>query len=279
MDTNLVVAQVQNEQTVVSNDPACAHPANPKACNDGTSALAKIEQLVIEAQVWHDTVFTTSNEQLYKILAKCYDLYLQMADKNDEIAAKAVRTAFQDFLNLKGYKFGKATHTLNKIVKCVFGFDRRRVNAYGTVLQVALAQGLTPEQLPPFIRDKGGVEEIRLSATANGMTAKQKAEAVVSTLKDKQLGVVASDQLAAMLDAGKIGEQTLLIGTWQANGTIAVQALVESATVLNAALAAHYQANKDELQAANRALEQQSHSSQVAKTAEAAVQSTHVIHQ
>lgn len=48
-----------------------------------------------------------------------------------------------------------------------------------------------------------------------------------------------------MLDAGKIGMNTVLIGTWLADGSVVVRAVVESDTVLTAALASHYSAIKE----------------------------------
>ena len=51
-------------------------------------------------------------------------------------------------------------------------------------------------------------------------------------------------QLGAQLDAGKIGTQVVLIGTWQADGTVVVQAVVQSDSALNAALASYHSESK-----------------------------------
>jgi hypothetical protein len=97
-----------------------------------------------------------------------------------------------------------------------------------------------------FIRSKGGVEEIRLAKSATAMTPKQKAQVASSTVVVNNMGAVGSAALSEKLDAGKIGTNTVLIGTWQADGSIVVRAVVESETALNAALAAHYSAVKAE---------------------------------
>jgi len=218
-----------------------------------TASQAAIEQLVIEAEVWHNTAFKTSNEQLYGLLAKCYGVYLAMSGDSDE--AKALRKGLTDYINLKGHKFSKGSHTINKIVKCVFGFDRRRVSAYGIVLRTALANKVAIQNVPDFIRNSGGVEEIRLAKSPNAMTPKAKAQLASSTVTSNDLGSVSSTALSAMLDAGKVGTNTVLIGTWQADGSIIVRSVVDSDPALNAALASYYSAYKEAIKAQEKAAE------------------------
>ena len=213
----------------------------------GNQAVASLlEQLVVEREVWEQTLYRTSNDQLYGLIQRCYGLYKAMEGSSAE--ATALRTGFKDYINVKGMEkhFSKSSHTLTKIVKCVFGSDRRRVNAYSTVLRSALAQGVGILDVAKFIRDNGGVEEIRLAKSPNAMTSKQKAAVANSTVAYKTLGVVASPALSGLLnDAGKIGTNTVLIGTWQDGGSVVIRAVVESDTVLTAALASYYTSVKD----------------------------------
>lgn len=226
-------------QTVVQNDTTTV------AAKATTVTYAYLEQLANERQVWQDTAYRTSNEQLYVLLQKCYQIYKCMEAATEE--GKSLRQGLNDYIALKAFVFTKSTHTLTKIVKCVFGADRRRVSAYSIVLRTALAQGKTVFDIPAFIRDAGGVEEIRLAKAPNAMTAKQKAQAVTDKVAASNLGVVTSQALGGLLDAGKIGANTLLIGTWQADGSIVVRTVVESDTALNAAMASVYSASKSEL--------------------------------
>ena len=59
------------------------------------------------------------------------------------------------------------------------------------------------------------------------------------------MGVVASEAIRQKLHTDKIGTQVVLIGTWQTDGSVAIGAVVESCTVVNAALASYYSSNKD----------------------------------
>jgi hypothetical protein len=106
-------------QAVVQHDTAVQAAAQVKA------AFASIEQLVIEREVWESTVYRTSNDMLYGLLQKCYALYKRMEGMSAE--AVTLRENLTSYINIKGIKCVKSSHTIVKIVKCVFGDDRRRV--------------------------------------------------------------------------------------------------------------------------------------------------------
>lgn len=229
------------QQGVVLNDTLTA----AQAVQGMQSAASALEQLVVEREAWEQNAYRTSNEQLYGLLQRCYGLYKAMEGASPE--ASALRAGLRDYINLKGLSgsFTKSSHTITKIVKCVFGSERRRINAYSTVLRTALAKGVEVLDIAAFIRQEGGVEEIRLAKSPNAMSPKQKAAVATSTVVVNTLAIASSPALSGMLnDAGKIGTQTVLIGTWQADGSVVVRAVVESDTVLTAALASHYSAIK-----------------------------------
>lgn len=227
-------------QSVVQHDTAAQAGAQFK------SDIASIEQLVIERQVWENTVYRTSNDMLYGLLQKCYALYKRMEGMGAE--AVTLRENLTSYINLKGIKCVKSSHTIVKIIKCVFGDDRRRASAYGIVLRAALAEKVLVEGIPTYIRTKGGVEEIRLAKSPNAMTTTQKANAAASAVKADSMGVFASTALGEKFDAGKTDATVVLIGTWQADGSVIVRSVVESDTAVNAALATYYSSNKDAVQ-------------------------------
>lgn len=228
---------------VVQNDAAAIDTAQASIC-----VRNHFEQLAVEREAWENTAYRTSNEQLYVLLQKCYQTYKSMTEDTPEAAA--LRAGLKDYIETKGYKFNSGTHTLVKIVKCVFGADRRRVSAYGIVLRTALAKKISAVDLPQFIRTQGGVEEIRLAKSPNAMTAKQKAAKGAEAVQNASMGVFSSATLGTKLDAGNIGKAVVLIGTWQADGSVIVRSVVENDTAVNAALACHYSANKSEVKEA-----------------------------
>jgi hypothetical protein len=224
-------------EAVVKHDTAMQAAVHAK------SGLQSIEQLVIERQVWETTVYRSSNEMLYGLLQKCYALYKGMEGMSAD--AVVLRDGLSIYVNLNGIKCNKSSHTIVKIVKCVFGDDRRRASAYGIVLRAALAEKIAIADIPSYIRNKGGVEEIRLAKSPNAMTAKEKATAAVSAVNADSMGVFASTTLGSKFDAGKTGAAVVLIGTWQPDGSVVVRTVVQNDTAVNAALASYYSSNKD----------------------------------
>ena len=233
-------ATISNNGNNTSND----NGSNAASAAAGTYAAnyTRIEQLIIEREVWEQGIVRTSNEQLYGLLAQCYTLYNDMCAGTT--AAKDLRAALESVVALKGYVFNKNTHTMAKIVKCVFGVDRRRVSAYSLVLREALAKKLEAGEIAAFIASSGGVEEVRRSKSATAKTPAQKAALGKAAVADAQLAVISSDKVAEKIDLANVGNDLVAIVTQQADGSLIVRALVNSATVLNAALACAYSENK-----------------------------------
>lgn len=242
---NTVIAPVMSSVTAIAQ-PAPAVVLNDTATPAAAQATVNVrhyfEQLSAEREAWELNAFRTSNEQLYVLLQKCYSTYAAMS--GDTAEAVALRSGLIDYISTKGLNFNPSTHTIVKIVKCVFGNDRRRISAYGIVLRSALAQRISVLDIPAFIRSNGGVEEIRLAKAPNAMTAKQKASAAAEAVLAESMGVFACSTLSSKLDAGNIGKSVVLIGTWQADGSVVVRSVVQNDTAVNAALASYYSTNK-----------------------------------
>ena len=204
-----------------------------------------IKSLVVERKSWENGAYKKSNEQLYALLGKCYELSFKLRGAEKE--AKAARADFEELCEQKGYRFTESTHMLTKLVKYVFdGIDRRRVSAYSLVLRVALSENKLAADIPAFITNGGGVEEIRRRASPTAKTPKQKAALGKQALEGKEITVLrdaALTQLARQADSG-IGDSVVAILTQQEDGSFIVQHLVTSKTVLNAALISAYSTSK-----------------------------------
>lgn len=244
METITKVATSVTAETVVQNDTFSLANVTVRDESGATlsapkrTAVALIEELIAEKDAWFNTAYRTSNDQLYALLARCYELYQQLSEAGEN--GKRLREGLDEYIKSKSYVFSASSHTIVKIVKCVFGADRRRVSAYGIVLRSALSQQLTAEQIPEFIRNNGGVEEIRLAKSPNAMTPKKKAQMGRESFTQQRLGLVSSPALKQALDSGNIDQPVVLLGTWQADGSIVVHTFTNSATAVTAALASHY---------------------------------------
>jgi hypothetical protein len=228
---------VQNDTTtaVVQNDATTA-----TAAASTTTQIAAISLIDLESkrQQWETTVYRTSNQQLYALLAECYvyggELPFDQAKQRSAVLA--------DFCQQRGYVVKKESPLLNRVVKAVFGnVDRRRISTYSLVLRSAKAANVLPSNLAQWIEQRGGIQEIKLARSATYVSPKAKAEKAQSTLATvSNLAVVKSDALTQLADGSYMGEECVFVAEQQSDGSFAIKALTRSATALNAALLAVY---------------------------------------
>lgn len=200
-----------------------------------------IEQIVIEREVWEDTIHRTSNEMLYGLLDKCYRYYFLL--KGGDALAKKVGEDLQLHINMKGYKFLKTTHTLTKIVKCVFGSERRVTSTYSLVLRAALSENVKVGDVPAFIRKRGGVHEISVNKDESKATV-DKVAIAKGAIAEKILAEVSGEAFGKSLDSNKAGQEVVIVATQMPNGSLALKAITYSQTAVKAALTAFYSENK-----------------------------------
>jgi len=242
----------------VSADTIAAASMQPEVAKQTAGSLPavtmrdRIEALSIQREVWETTVYARSNEQLYALIQKCYGLYLELTTGADLGAKKG---SFRDYINTKGYVFKDSTPITAKIIRCVFGDkDRRRLSAYHTVLRRAATEQWLLGDVPSKIAEFGGVQEISLGKPAGSLTPKQKAEQARRVVLSAVLATAASDKLAAQNNPEKAGEQAVAVVTQQADGTYTIHCVVHGDTLVNAALAGYFGANKAQLEQAQREL-------------------------
>ena len=224
------------------NDSVKAAPANTTDSKP-VDVRTRIAALIAERKVWQHGAFVKSNVELYALLGKCYAFYFDLRGNDKD--AKTAREVLNAEMAAKAYSFSESTHVLTKLVKYVFeGVDRRRVSAYSLVLREALTQNKKAGEIPAFITQGGGVEEIRRRKSPTAKTPQQKAELGKQAVATQQLATFTSDTLAVLAQqAGKsAGDDVVAILTQQADGSFVVKALVNSTTVLNAARVSAYSA-------------------------------------
>lgn len=209
-------------------------------------AAARIDALSKRRVHWQDMVFKTSNDMLYAILADCYRLYHEMLGRSAE--AVALRTALAAKLVARGIDCENSTHTMTKIVRCVFDGDRRRISAYSRALRAALTATVPAEKLAEFIYESGGVEELRLSKPSKSrksVSPAEKAQQVKEAIKMNNIGLFDATAVSNQLDQAAVGAMRVLIATQDASAIFTVNAIISSDDALNAALVAYYSTHKD----------------------------------
>ena len=202
--------------------------------------------LVSERQVWEDTVYRQSNDMLYGILAKILGKYGEMTQKDAE-KGQLVRDELDLYIKMNGLKFGKSTHTLIKLVRCVFGdVDKRRISTYTIVLRSAYAKEIKSADLAAYIQEYGGIQEIKM-AKGKSLTTKSKAEIMEKSLNSSMLGEIHNLEITKSLPENKPGQQVVFVATQQASGAFTLHLVTNSASAVNQALAACYAVKKAEI--------------------------------
>ncbi len=205
------------------------------------SAHSAIQGLIRDQYEWLNGVHRAANDRLYGLLQRCHHLYTLMS--SDKEMNKQLKKELDSEVAARKLEIKSSTHTLSKIVKVVFGADRRRASAYCLALQAALDEGIKTQNLPQFFRDAGGIEEVRRKQT-NGNAPKVDKIAVAKRIVPKTaLAVVNEPQIIKELDTTKIDDQVILVATQGLNGVLTVNAVVRKVDVVNAVLTALYDEN------------------------------------
>ena len=214
------------------------------------SSVEQLKSLEIARISWETTELAQSNNRLYSILQHAYQFYLVMKQDVSKDVRKEKQAALDAFIADRGYSnsFGATTHDMTRVIKCVFGVDRRRVSAYSIALREALRQEVGVKDLIVFLEQNGGVEQIRMGGT-KPLSATKRAELVKAEVSEAVISTVKFDAVAVKANADWVDKQVVFVATYLPTGEFEVNAVVRHDGAVNTALAAYYtiaQANKRE---------------------------------
>lgn len=117
--------------------------------------------LVSKREAWEAGTYAASNTELYAILGQTLDV-LYRVKRFTELSR-----GLNAMLEQRGFKFTDATSTETKLLRAVFCNPskpeqyKQRIYVYARVLAVAFEAKITGDQLPAFIAEHGGIDEIR----------------------------------------------------------------------------------------------------------------------
>jgi len=215
-------------------------PATVTVAQSVTKQPMEVLQSMEDAcKSWEQNELAASNKRLYSILRDAYRYYENLKTHTDKDVRKQHKDALDQFVTHRQYKFMPSTHDMTRVVKCVFGVDRRRVSAYSIALREALRQGVTSKDLVLFIEENGGVEQIRLGGTKPLSVTKRAAKAVDEVLST-QLGTLKFDPRLLAGDPDWIDKQVVIVATYLPTGEFQANAVIQQDSAVNAALAAYY---------------------------------------
>lgn len=214
--------------------------------------VRELERLETARQNWEVTEMAASHARLYSILTGIYGYYYKMKDKNTTTKVREMmKTALDFFTNRRDSVTRADTNDMNRVVKAVFGDDRRRVSAYAIALRYAYDCRVRPENLTAWIKDKRGVEECRKEASGkSGMPLKERAAIAETAVKNTALDIIKTDKMSTLFGADDSEKMVVLVATYRATGELEIQGVVKTDTAVKAALAAYYSANKEGIKSA-----------------------------
>ncbi|WP_416546705.1 hypothetical protein ACHEXK_12775 [Limnohabitans sp. DCL3] len=198
--------------------------------------LAVMEQARMS---WETTELAASNKRLYSILKDAYSYYLVLKQDSSKEIRKSRADELDAFIAERKYTFMPSTHDMTRVVKCVFGVDRRRVSAYSIALREALRQDVAAIDLVAFIEQEGGVEQIRMGGTKPLSVSKRAAKAADQVL-GTELGMLKFDPSMFAADADWADKQVVIVATYLPTGEFQANAVIRHDSAVNAALAAYY---------------------------------------
>ena len=245
---------VKNDTSAVaSSKPSIKLGANDKVSVDKksavTSPLQRLQSMETATRNWEATELAASNKRLYSILTDAYSDYQTL--KGDPIKETRAQyaTDLEQFIAERKYVFAPTSHDMTRVVKCVFGADRRRVSAYSIALREALRQDVTAKDLAEFIEQNGGVEQIRLGGT-KPLSAKVRAGKVKDEVLGAELGTIKFDARLVGVDADWADKQVVIVATYLPTGEFQANAVIRHDSAVNAALAAYYSKQQAAVRAA-----------------------------
>lgn len=127
------------------------------------SLIAEADVVAKEHETYHEEFVVSANDTLYKILANMLQVCIDV-DASGEVE-RVVKEMRSKLKSDYGIKTQANSRTSSIVVRYIVRSSRKTAHVYGRVIEVAMANSISPEQLPDFIRDRGGIEEIRLSVT------------------------------------------------------------------------------------------------------------------
>jgi hypothetical protein len=180
-----------------------------------------LDGLVERRKQWEGTDYKKANEGLYALLAECLSVFNEKFVNAADSDKKTLREDLTAKLKTGGVKVQRTTPTLTMFVRYVFGSDRKRAHGYAYVLKAAISQGVSAQELPDYILQEGGIEEVKRKIVMKEETlAKRAAVEAAKTAVLADIERALALPLAKVTMAGVTGEYALMLARPMPNGAV-----------------------------------------------------------
>jgi len=185
--------------------------------------VTQLDGLVTKRKQWETTDYKKANEGLYSLLASCLDVFnSKFVDASDE-DKKTLRAELKARLTADGVRVQRNTTTLTMFVRFVFGSDRKRAHGYTYVLKAGISYNVTAANLPSWIVEQGGIEEVRKRMIISEAAQQRQADLAVAQAEVKSsIEQATVSPLARLPMSGVSGEYALLLAKPEPDGMLSI---------------------------------------------------------
>jgi hypothetical protein len=184
---------------------------------------SQLDGLVSKRKQWETTDYKKANEGLYSLLASCLEVFKSKFVDADDSDKKTLRSDLTARLTAEGVRVQRNTTTLTMFVRFVFGSDRKRAHGYTYVLKAAISYDITAANLPGWIVEQGGIEEVRKRMIVSEEAQQRKADLSVAQAQVKaSIEQAVVTPLAKLQMSGISGEYALLLAKPNPDGMLSI---------------------------------------------------------
>jgi len=206
-----------------------------------TFSVATVATPIIEKRkAWEAGTYAASNAELYAILGDCLDLYNAL--KSDSQAAKGLG----DYLTASGHTVKSNTSLELRIVRLVF-LDpaseaklANRMFTYARAIKAAADAGITGSNMPAWIAEQNGIDEIRRinsSGQKSADAAKTQQEYADSVFRSANVTSIADNiELPDELQPAAGSDYSIALIRKNSDGTGSIVFGLNNGSIVNAAL-------------------------------------------
>ncbi len=185
--------------------------------------VQSLDALSARRQKWEATDYKKANEGLYALLADCLGVFEGKFVNASESDRRSLRGELCARLKADGVKVQRNTTTLTMFVRFVFSSDRKRAHGYAYVMKAAISHEISAANLPQYIEEQGGIEEIkRKMVVSEAAQEKRVAIEVAATEVKAELEQAAVEPLASIPLAGVSGEYAVLLARPSPDGMVSI---------------------------------------------------------
>ncbi len=225
--------------------------------NEVMAYRKRFETICKRREKWEQTVFSTANKGLYEMLADLYKIYEEMND--DDRAIERNRAWLAKDAKRREIPFKRNNPSLIELlVKVAFTGtvkDSKRISTYVRVLDViANTEGVYAADIPKWIEEHGGIEQIRQQTAKNTATKTERFEEGKEIVNEAETLASVTINEANAYVFYNVNMPVVLVGILKAGGVIDIKHIcvekeegssITGKTAINTALANVYSKNKN----------------------------------